>query len=203
MNTKLKGWKGLKKKISKNALNDLISCYLSEEADIEQAMFSYISYVFNSTENVEKNFGYEPVLKVSQTSRKVFREKHRFEAFIRFQLLKDGLFFAPAEPDFNILPLIVPHFKTRYADQKWLIFDLKRKYGIYYDLSIVSYVKVDLQTDFASGHLPDDVLHPEEHFFQLLWKDYFKSSNFTSRKNIKLHLQHMPQRYWKYLTEKK
>ena len=32
--------------------------------------------------------------------------------------------------------------------------------------------------------------------------EYFKSTNIKSRKNMKLHLQHVPKRYWKYLTEK-
>ncbi|MGB1209996.1 MAG: DUF4130 domain-containing protein, partial [Lacinutrix venerupis] len=38
--------------------------------------------------------------------------------------------------------------------------------------------------------------------FQQLWKDYFKSTNIKSRKNMKLHIQHVPKRYWKYLSEK-
>ncbi|HCV81945.1 MAG TPA: DNA metabolism protein, partial [Zunongwangia profunda] len=47
-----------------------------------------------------------------------------------------------------------------------------------------------------------DVLHENEISFQKLWKSYFESTNIKSRKNTKLHLQHVPKRYWKYLTEK-
>jgi probable DNA metabolism protein len=43
------------------------------------------------------------VLTVQQTSRKVHREKHRMEAFVRFQLTKDQLYFAIVQPDFNVL----------------------------------------------------------------------------------------------------
>jgi probable DNA metabolism protein len=165
-------------------------------------MFLYIQYIFSSPENIEKDFGNDAVLKVAQTSKKVFREKHRFEAFIRFQLLNDGLYFAPVEPDFNILPLIIPHFEARFKDQKWLIYDLKRKYGICFDLSKVSYVSLNLLEFPAPGCIPEQFLHPDEKLFQVLWKDYFKSSNISSRKNLKLHIQNMPHRYWKYLTEK-
>ncbi|RYE25413.1 MAG: DUF4130 domain-containing protein, partial [Sphingobacteriales bacterium] len=38
--------------------------------------------------------------------------------------------------------------------------------------------------------------------YQLLWKSYFNNSNIKERKNMKLHIQHIPRRYWKYLTEK-
>lgn len=31
---------------------------------------------------------------------------------------------------------------------------------------------------------------------------HFKSTNITERKNTKLHVQHIPKRYWRYLTEK-
>ncbi len=56
------------------------------------------------------------------------------EAFVRFQLIKDGLYYATVQPDYNVLPLILKHFKDRYADQRWLIYDTLRKYGILYDL---------------------------------------------------------------------
>ena len=39
--------------------------------------------------------------------------------------------------------------------------------------------------------------------YQQLWCTYFDSVNITARKNMKLYIQHMPKRYWRYLTEKK
>jgi probable DNA metabolism protein len=42
----------------------------------------------------------------------------------------------------------------------------------------------------------------DESAYQYLWKNYFTSVNIVSRKNTKLHLRHIPKRYWKYLTEK-
>ncbi|KAA9213958.1 DUF4130 domain-containing protein, partial [Acinetobacter baumannii] len=34
------------------------------------------------------------------------------------------------------------------------------------------------------------------------WKDYFNSVNISARKNIKLHIQYVPKRYWRYMNEK-
>ena len=42
----------------------------------------------------------------------------------------------------------------------------------------------------------------EEELYQQLWQQYFSSVNIVARKNMKLHIQHMPRRYWRYLVEK-
>ena len=142
------------------------------------------------------------MLAVAQTARKVEREKHRMEAFIRFQQTADGMYYCGIDPDFNVLPLIMQHFKNRYADQQWIIYDLKRHYGLYYDLHKVEEIHMDeaaIKTAYKpAGHL----LSEQESLYATLWKDYFNSTNIKSRKNTKLHVRHVPKRYWKYLTEK-
>ncbi|MGK4566274.1 DUF4130 domain-containing protein [Flavobacterium sp. 3HN19-14] len=55
----------------------------------------------------------------------------------------------------------------------------------------------------TTSYLPENTLRDKEGLYALLWNDYFKSTNIPARKNMKLHLQHVPKRYWKYLTEKK
>lgn len=45
-------------------------------------------------------------------------------------------------------------------------------------------------------------LDEQEILYDQLWKDYFKSVNITERQNIKLHVQYLPKRYWRYLNEK-
>ena len=124
------------------------------------------------------------------------------EAFIRFQQSADGLFFATVEPDFDVLPLISDHFSRRYADQRWLIFDRKRKYGILYDLNEVHVVEQSPVDNTGIALSPSMSLHEDEKKFQELWQQYFKSVNIKERKNTKLHVRHMPKRYWRYLTEK-
>jgi hypothetical protein len=42
----------------------------------------------------------------------------------------------------------------------------------------------------------------DEEMFQELWKGYFKAMTIKERINPRLQRQHMPKRFWKYLTEK-
>ncbi len=198
--------KGLRKKVSSDCFMNIYRCFLSELKGIEDTILQFVHYAFSSKINIEDNFGNVAVLDISQTARKVGREKHRFEAFVRFENIGDKFFYAPINPDYNVLPLIVPHFKRRYADQSWIIYDTKRKYGVHYDQhseqvneAIIDFKIYSTEDLFPTGIVFD----PDEKLYQDLWKNYFKSVNIPMRKNMKLHLQHVPKRYWKYLVEKR
>ena len=195
-------WKGVKKKTSSNGSLRIYYAFLSEQKDVENLLLRYIQYALKSNLPIDNDFGNEDVLKVTQIAKSVGREKHRMEAFVRFKLTKDGLYFANIEPDFDVLSLISKHFKRRYADQKWIIYDLKRNYGLYYDLEKVDIINLTLPDDFDATKSSKDYFAEEELEFQTLWQDYFQSTNIPSRKNMKLHIRHVPKRYWKYLSEK-
>lgn len=195
--------KKLQQKISIPTIKNLIAVFLSELHQAENMLFRFIQKVLANENNIETNFADADVLWIKQTSRKVFRERHKMEAFIRFKLTQDDIYYAVIEPDFNVLPLIIHHFEKRYTDQKWLIYDAKRMYGAFYDFKKTEMVSINhqqiMQNYFNSNA---EVYANNEMYFEKLWQCYFKSTNIVSRKNTKLHLQHMPRRYWKYLVEK-
>ena len=83
-----------------------------------------------------------------------------------------------------------------------MVYDLKRKYGYYYDLHTVVEITLSDDEHLLSGKLDDALMAEDEKLFQELWKGYFKSMTIKERINPKLHRQHMPKRFWKYLTEK-
>lgn len=194
-------WKGLSKKLDSKGMRQLYCAYLAELEESFQDIFLFTIYIFTQPAGAQKNYGNKYVLNIAQTARKVEREKHRMEAFIRFQKTADGIFYCGIDPDFNVLPLIINHFKNRYADQKWIIYDIKRHYGISYTIDDI--VEIELHGNInllkkENQHFLDE----EEMLCADLWKNYFKSTNIVARKNTKLHTQHVPKRYWKYLTEK-
>lgn len=198
-------WTGLKKRLSTGKRNEFYKTFLSELPEMERVLSDFILYAFSTEGSIEEDLGNPTIISVTKIAHQVHREKHRMEAFIRFQRMKNGLYFAMIEPDFNVIPLIARHFKDRYADQQWLIYDKRRKYGINYDHTTAKLSEVQIGlTDESSGEfLPDHLLHDDEVRYQNLWKDYFKTINIPARKNMKLHVQHVPTRYWKYLVEKR
>ena len=161
-----------------------------------------IRKTFDSKHSIEMNFADDDVLQMSKLARKVNHEKHRMIEFVRFQKAADDLFFAPISPDHNCLPLIVEHFRDRFADQKWIIYDTKRNYGYHYDLHNITEMSLDNSDLFPDGKLNEELMAEDEKLFQQMWKAYYKSLTIQERINPKLHRQHLPKRYWKYLTEK-
>ena len=195
-------WDGLLKSMDQEARTRLYHVFLSEDAERELLIFRYVDLALRSAQDIAENYGNADVRRVQRLAQMMFREKHRMEAFVRFEKTQDELFHATIEPDMDVLPLIAAHFTKRYADQRWLIYDRRRHYGLYYDLTRTDVVQFENSTSMKSTDLAATVLDEREPLFKLLWQAYFDHVNIPERKNLKLHRRHMPLHYWKYLSEK-
>ncbi len=195
--------KGLRKKISKSAVEMLSACWLSELDEVEMLIFNYIRKAVTADKSIEMNFADPDVLELSKIYRKVMRETERMRQFVRFQKTADGIFFACIAPQYNVLPCTIAFFEDRFADQQWLIYDSKRKYAIYYDLKKAEIVSFNTPpVDLCTGKLSEEQTNEDEIDYQQLWKNYIQSTTIKERLNLKLQRQHMPKRFWKYLPEK-
>lgn len=198
-------WRGLQKKLSSGALSCLAQCWLAEEAETPMLLFRYIRKAIDAPRSIETNFADPDVLEFSRMWKRMDWERLRMLQFIRFQKAADGTFFAAVEPEKNALPLAIDHFKDRFADQPWLIYDIKRAYGFYYDLKEVRQVTFEegsREGHLVTGMLDESLMDKDEKLFQQLWKTYFKAICIKERLNPRKHKQDMPVRYWKHMTEK-
>lgn len=124
-------WRGLEKKFSGIARKQILYAWLTEGEGPLLAL-RYIQAVYAGVS--ETNFAHPAVLALRQAALKISRETERLRQFVRFQKTAEGIYFAGTAPDYNVLPLVLDHFADRFANQKWVIYDLKRNYGFYYDL---------------------------------------------------------------------
>lgn len=196
-------WEALKKRLTAHAYNAVYRIHLSEAPDAEMILYRFLVKVFASPANIEENYGDPDVLKIKKLDQQICREAERMRQFVRFQKTMDGIYYALMDPQFNVIPLVIKHLETRFADQQWIIYDSKRKYGFYYNCEHT--VMINLSSDKVNplnGKINDDILAEEEIHFQHLWKKYFKAISIEERRNERLQMQHMPKRFWKYLTEK-
>ncbi len=198
----------LNKLLGRSGMRNVLWGFLSEKNNIGTTLFHVIKYAIDyPTRQIMQDVGNLEVLELVQTVKSVGREKHRMEAFVRFEHTTDDIYFARVAPDFNVLPLIGEHFRQRYQDQHWAIYDLTRGYGIYYDKSNSTPSQpAELQTitdlDDAVLRNPASIHSDDEQRYQKFWQGYFTNVNIKERKNPRLHKQYLPQRYWKYLREK-
>jgi probable DNA metabolism protein len=195
-------WDSLGKKLTGKNRQMPFYAFLSEDPGIEMKVYRFIRRVFSSVFNIETDFGDGDVLRLTKLSWQVKREAMHMLQFVRFQRTGEGLYFCGIEPKFDVIPLTVSHFKNRYLNQQWLLYDLKRDYGIFYDGMEIQMVSIQKKVfNNLTGEVSHNLLNEEEAFYQGLWKTYFDNINIKERKNLKLQLQHMPRRFWKYLPE--
>jgi len=195
-------WRGLERKLPRSVCNMILYVWLSEEPGSDELLMRYIRKVFDATDDITTHFADPDVLEVKQIAMKVSREGEHVRQFVRFQQGGDGTYFAPIAPKYNALPLAIAHFTDRFADQSWLVYDTKRRYGYYYDRKKAVEVTLEEDEHLLSGWLDDALIAADEKLFQEMWRSYFKALTIKERINPKLQRQHMPRRFWKFLTEK-
>ncbi|MCM1092988.1 MAG: TIGR03915 family putative DNA repair protein [Lachnospiraceae bacterium] len=195
-------WKKLSKVVSKGACSALVSAYLTDNTEFPLQAFRFIRRAVISEISIESDFSDQSVLAVLKECRRVRGEAHRILQFLRFQKGIDGTYFAIVEPMFDILPMTLNHFKDRFGDQSFIVYDRLRDYGYYYDKQELKKIHLDRSQNFmSSGKLSAEQLDAEELLFQRLWRAYFKSTAIMERMNPRKQRRDMPVRYWKYLTE--
>lgn len=184
--------RGIRQRAGDDILETLYRAFLSEEEGVEMKLYAYLKRLFGP----ECDFAahnplsaeLSPILLIAQS---VIREWDLYLGMVRFQKVDDSLYVARILPKYNVVTLLAPHFKRRLPDQQWLIFDEKRKYGVYYD-------KVDVaEVEIENFKLPADT---DE--FCRGWEAYYRSVNIKERQNPICMRTHLPGRYWDALPER-
>lgn len=119
-------------------------------------------------------------------------ESHLLKGFVRFSIFNNVL-AAEIEPNNYVLPLLSNHFRERYPEEHFLIYD--RSHGmalVYrpYQSRIVAIEELLLPE-------PDE----EEKAFRAMWKLFYDTIEVEGRHNPRCRMSHMPKRYWNYMTE--
>ncbi|MEK6153725.1 TIGR03915 family putative DNA repair protein [Flavobacteriaceae bacterium 3-367] len=194
-------WTGIGKK-SNLAIKNVYFAFLSESKGIELLLYRYVRKLFAGLNVAEPRHDEDLIFKVGQLAHMVAREKRRTETSLRFQLTQDQVYFAAVDPDFNILPLISKHFRSRYTDKPWIIYDTKRKYGLYYNLDGVELVSLNLHEVYAGRIIKGDRFLQETSSDQEMWDNYFKEVPIISLLNKKLLTTRSTRRNLGYSREK-
>lgn len=183
------------KKASKGAARNLVYCLAGPFEKMELELLAYYRMGLKNGRNVDRLHADPVVHAVHQAARNVGREIHRYKGLLRFRKLKDGLYWAPFEPDHDIISALAPHFRARLSDQRWMMHDLRRQRAVVWDGQRL-YAELEPEIKLKGNPVAD-----EEEGVQQLWKTFFNSVTIEGRKNSKLQARCMPLRYWRWLPE--
>ncbi len=197
-------WNALVQKITQHRANRLFRIHFSGIEGVDFSLLRLVCKIFEISPNIIDNYADPDVLLIKKAYQRVSYEAEGVAQFVRFQKTADDIYFASCGPDYDVIPMVLEHFRHRFAGQQWMIYDMKRKKGYYYNGKEIQWVTLDSdKIDSSSGDIDESVLSADEMLFQRLWKQYFRSICIDQRLNLKLHRQKVPKKYWKYLTEKK
>lgn len=188
-------YQSIQTKLSYDTLTNVYYMYLSNFEEAETLILDYIRLCFKYSDSINLAKNNDIIRMIDKYKRKVFGEAHLLQGLIRFKEITPLVYYAQIEPDHNILPLIMDHFKRRFSDQHFVIHDLKREYAIVYDLHEI-FLR-DLSAEEGEKFLSLSQSDP----FETLFKCFYESVTIKERINEKQRRGYMPRRYWKHLVE--
>ncbi|MED5500706.1 MAG: TIGR03915 family putative DNA repair protein [Pseudomonadota bacterium] len=128
------------------------------------------------------------------------REAHHMHAFLRFHRCDDAhgeRYVAWFEPAHDVLDLGAEHFADRMGGSRWII--ATPEGGVSWDGTTLDYrVPCPGNWTHEARAAANRSNADEEH---ALWRTYFVSTFNPARLNHKVMTQHMPQRFWRHLSE--
>lgn len=192
-----KAWKAaavIRGRISPGALEKVFLAYLSDRPEAGLAIYQYLHLGFRLGREVDAHLSQDPVRNIDSLIHKVRLESHRMKGFLRFRKVRD-FYYAPMEPDHDILTLITPHFKERLPREAFIIHDLKRELAYFHQLEGDGYAP------FTREEARAFLESREDQAWEGLWRAFFQTVSVEGRENPRLQKGFMPRRYWKHLTE--
>ena len=145
-------WESIENK-SHSAVRKIYFAFLSEADGVDFMLYQYIKKLYGLLEHIEIEQLAKIEIKISKLALNVGREKAQIENLVDFESTKDDVYISEIEPGFNVLPLISRHFRYRYSKHKWIIFDRKRNYGMYYNGKSVELISKETKNMYLNANM--------------------------------------------------
>ncbi len=191
-------WDRLSRRLGKAAMRTLLEAFLSELPDARASVATAMRRLRDPGAAGLGDLADPVMLAVDKAANRARRESERMAGLVRFAELSDGSWYAPLEPECDVLPLIADHFVARFGPMRFALHDRRRGKAAMHEpgggWNIVTGFSFDM-----SG--TSDTYSVRERDIQGLWRLYFDAIAIEARKNPRLQASKMPKKYWNLLTE--
>lgn len=137
------------------------------------------------------------IRRVFELSRRAWHIAHRYEGFVRFRELENGVLFARIDAEADVLPLIGAHFADRLPLENWMIFDRRRKKAAVHPADRPWFLLDEVDEESLSLLQESG----EEARFQSLWKGFHRAIGIESRANSRLQASFLPLKFRTFMNE--
>lgn len=145
-------WESIESK-NHSAVRKIYFAFLSEVDGADFMLYQYIKKLYGLLEHLEIEQLATIEIKISKLALSVGREKAQIENLVDFQANNDDVYISEIAPGFNVLPLVSRHFRNRYSKHKWIIFDRKRNYGMYYNGKSVELISKETKNRYLNTNM--------------------------------------------------
>ena len=145
-------WDSIESK-NHSAVRNIYFAFLSEADGVDFMLYQYIKKLYGLLEKIEIEQLAMIEIKISKLALSVGREKAQIENLVDFQSTNEDVYISEIEPGFNVLPLVSRHFRYRYSKHKWIIFDRKRNYGMYYNGKSVELISNETKNMYLNANM--------------------------------------------------
>lgn len=145
-------WNGIQRK-NNAALKAIYFSFLSEIKGIELLLYKYICSLYDRPLTVPWDNSETDIAKIHQYAGMVAREKHRIESSAEFKISKDDVYFSTIAPHYDVLPLVSKYYRLKFPNKEFILYDLKRKYAIHYNLNHIEMISMELTPEQCTGPL--------------------------------------------------
>lgn len=189
---------------------DSVKCHISERAwwmirqaaeagdgDRADVIYRFLILGFANGPKALDAMARPEVMRLHQLSRSVSREAQHLYGFLRFQEVKGGILYGKLVSKHHVGPFLADHFADRLPMEHWLIHDPERD-EVWIHQAGHPWIYMQ-HPDFLTD--PEQLLTPAEYDFKAWWQTFTRNIAIQERRNLKLQMQMMPKRYWKYMPE--
>lgn len=158
----------------------------------EYHMLLFLRAGFRHGPDVMNRWSDPSVLPLFQAVKSLDNEAHHYAGFLRFSIHDERL-YAQINPKNRVLPLLLSHFKDRFPNEAFLIYDKNHREVLFYEKG------EHILSELAEWKMPAP--DEEERSYQNMWKEFYKRIAIDGRINPKLRQNNMPKRFWPDMVE--
>lgn len=195
----------IRKNLGESVYRNLYYAMLSSEEDKAEAVLGTLlaARKIGDGGKIMNHLSHPKVARVFELSRRVGKEVHNFQGFLRFCMLDIGVLYAPITPKAQVLTCLAPYFQDRMPLENWMIHD--RTHQIF---AVHEAGKHWVLTKEEAGNRKQREkwsglwsVSEEEVKYAELWQEFFRSISIQERENPGCQRQHLPYRYRADMTE--
>lgn len=184
---------GIIKKGGSLSYDAVLDAYLSGDKNKERKIHEFLRLFFKRGKSAFTAYEKPCVAPFNDLVRKVRREIHRVSAFVRFQEMKNGVYYGYFCSDNDIIERVATFHKRRFNTQKFVLHDYKRGKMALYDGNEMRFSPAPEKVEIE--------LSEDEEKFVALWRQYTQNVNIESRENLRQQQNYLPKKYRVFMNE--